>query len=277
MSYAAAVYNLPAFPRPKENAMQINPPYGFTEIVPLTKTHRVILSKDRTLPAAFRTMNPMPVSYTEFPVASRDYPLVFISGDQGKTFTPMLVLGFEAHQNLFVMRDNSWDPNVYLPAYVRRYPFCMTRVTVDGKEAPERVACVEKQALSEKGDILFDEQGKPLPEWEQRQKLLFEDEADLVRTEEMCRLLAESQLLEPFVMQAVPNEGTPLQLTGMFRVSEPKLAALEAAKLKELVEKGVLGRVYTHLVSLDNFQRLLARRAAVAPAAATGKAGATKL
>ncbi len=52
----------------------------------------------------------------------------------------------------------------YVPAYVRRYPFCMTRVTVDGKEAPERVACVEKLALNDRDEALFDEQGKPLPE-----------------------------------------------------------------------------------------------------------------
>ncbi len=241
--------------------MQINSPYGFQEIVVLTKTHRVILPKGPTLPVVFRTMNPMPVSYTEFPIASRDYPLVFISADQGKTFVPMLVLGLAAQQNLYITTENAWDPNVYLPAYVRRYPFCMTRVTIDGKEAQERVACVEKRAINAKGVRLFDDDGKPLPEWEQRQKLLFEYEADLARTDEMCKLLAQHQLLEPFTMQAVPDQGEPLQLTGMYRVAEPKLAELDGGALKELVAKGVLGRIYTHLLSLDNFQRLLGRRA----------------
>ena len=112
--------------------MQINPPYGFQEIVPLEKTHRVVLPKGRALPAVFRAMNPIPVSFVEFALAGRDYPLVFVSGDQGKTFLPMAVLGLEAQQNLFIA-DDAWDPAVYVPAYVRRYPFCMTRVTVDGK------------------------------------------------------------------------------------------------------------------------------------------------
>jgi hypothetical protein len=206
-------------------------------------------------------MNPVPVSYTEFPIASRDYPLVFISADEGKTYAPMLVLGLAAQQNLFVMDGDTWDPAVYLPAYVRRYPFCMTRVMVDGEEAPERVACVEKRAINDKGEKLFDDKGQALPEWEQRQKLLFEYEADLARTEEMCKLLAQHQLLEPFTMQAVPNQGEPLQLTGMYRVVEAKLAQLDSAVLKDLVQKGVLGRIYTHLLSLENFQRLLARRA----------------
>jgi hypothetical protein len=90
----------------------------------------------------------------------------------------------------------------------------------------------------------------------------------------MCKLLAELQLLEPFTMQAVPNEGEPLQLTGMYRVSEAKLAELDGAALKNLMQTGALGRIYTHLLSLDNFQRLLARRAAAAkPAAAEKPAG----
>ncbi len=262
---------------PTAAAPQITPPYGFQEVVSLAKTHRVLLPKGPTLPVVFRTMNPIPVSYTEFPIASRDYPLVFISSDEGKSFAPMLVLGFAAQQNLFVTDGDTWDAGVYLPAYVRRYPFCMTRVMVDGREAPERVACVEKRAINDKGEKLFDDKGQALPEWEQRQKLLFEFEADLGRTEEMCKLLAQHQLLEPFTMQAVPNQGEPLQLTGMYRVAEAKLAELDGAVLKDLVQKGVLGRIYTHLLSLENFQRLLGRRTEAAPSAAAEKPGGKKL
>ncbi|NBR27080.1 MAG: hypothetical protein EBT83_01530 [Betaproteobacteria bacterium] len=253
---------------PETTTPQITPPYGFQEVVALTKTHRVLLPKGTALPMTFRNMNPIPVSYTEFPIASRDYPLVFISGDQGKTFTPMLVTGLASQQNLFVMWDNTWDRRVYVPAYVRRYPFCMTRVMVDGNEAPERVACVEKRAINDKGEKLFDDKGGSTPEWEARQKLLFEYEADLARTEEMCALLVKYQLLEPFTMQATPNQGEPIQLTGMFRVAEEKITQLDGAVLKELTQKGVLGRVYAHLISLDNFQRLLARNTALANRAA---------
>lgn len=260
---------------PQTAAPQITPPYGFQDVIALTKTHRVLLPKGQSVPVVFRNMNPLPVSYTEFPIASRDYPLVFISSDNGQTYAPMLVLGLAAQQNLFVMGDDTWDRRTYLPAYVRRFPFCMTRVMVDGKEAPERVACVEKIAVNEKGEKLFDDKGQALPEWQQREKLLFEFEADLGRTEEMCKLLAQHQLLEPFTMQATPNEGEPLQLTGMFRVSEEKLAQLDGAVLQDLAAKGVLGRIYAHLISLDNFRRLLDRRASLA-SRAQGKAAAKK-
>jgi hypothetical protein len=148
---------------------------------------------------------------------------------------------------------------------------------VDGKEAPERVACVEKIAINDKGEKLFDDKGEALPEWQQREKLLFEFEADLGRTDEMCKLLAQHQLLEPFTMQATPNNGEPLQLTGMYRVSEEKLAQLDGAVMKDLAAKGVLGRIYAHLISLDNFRRLLDRRAALANRAQQAKSGAKKL
>ena len=255
---------------------RITPPYGFQEVIALTKTHRVLLPKGPTVPVVFRSMNPIPVSYAEFPIASRDYPVIFISGDEGKSYAPMLVLGLAAQQNLFVLWDDTWDRRVYLPAYVRRFPFCMTRVMVDGKEAPERVACVEKIAINDKGEKLFDDKGEALPEWQQREKLLFEFEADLGRTDEMCKLLAQHQLLEPFTMQATPNNGEPLQLTGMYRVSEEKLAQLDGAVMKELAAKGVLGRIYAHLISLDNFRRLLDRRAALANRAQQATSGAKK-
>ena len=256
---------------------RITPPYGFQEVIALTKTHRVLLPKGPTVPVVFRSMNPIPVSYTEFPIASRDYPVIFISGDEGKSYAPMLVLGLAAQQNLFVLWDDTWDRRVYLPAYVRRFPFCMTRVMVDGKEAPERVACVEKIAINDKGEKLFNDKGEALPEWQQREKLLFEFEADLGRTDEMCKLLAQHQLLEPFTMQATPNNGEPLQLTGMYRVSEEKLAQLDGMVMKDLAAKGVLGRIYAHLISLDNFRRLLDRRAALANRAQQAKSGAKKL
>ena len=248
--------------------MQISPPYGFKEVVPLAKTHRVRLTHGRAAAALFRGMTLLPVSCSEFPSAGRDYPLVFISGDQGKTYTPMAVLGFEARQNLFIQPDGNWDAAVYLPAYVRRYPFCMTRVTVNGETRPERVTCVEKQALDDRGTSLFDKKGNPMPEWQALEKLLFEYEADLARTEEMCRLLAEYRLLEPFVMQAMPNQGEPLQMTGLFRITEAALGALDAGKLKSLAQQNFLGGIYAHLFSLANFERLLGRRAALAQSGA---------
>ena len=242
--------------------MDIRPPYGYQEIVPLTKAHRVVLPRTRWVPAGLRNLTAVPLSFAEFAPACRDYPIALVSSDGGKNYVAMTVLGLQTQQNLFLLKDDTWDAAVYVPAYVRRYPFCMTRVAVDGKEQPERIACVEKRVVNDKGEALYDEKGEPLPAWEARRKLLFEFETDLVRTEEMSRRLAGLGVLEEFTMQAVPNQGQPLAMTGLYRVSEAKLHDLPAATLKELAQAGILARVYAHLMSLANFGRLLERHAA---------------
>jgi hypothetical protein len=246
--------------------MDITPPYGYQQVVPLTREHRVVLPVEGKLPPVFRGMMVLPLSYTEFSLACHDYPVVFVSSDQGKTAVAMAVVGLEQNQNLFVAPDLTWDKSFYVPAYVRRYPFCMTRVNVSGQEQAERIACVEKRALSAKGDALYDDKGGPLPVWENMRKLLFEYEADLARTEALCKIVIELELLEPFNMQAKPDGGDPFTLTGMFRVNEQKIASLAADKLKDLVQNGVLPRLYAHIMSMSNFSRLLTRRAARKPA-----------
>lgn len=249
--------------QPAEN-MSITPPFAYSEIVPLNKTHKVLVPQRGKITPAFRNLNALPISLVEFPLVARDYPIVFVTADGGRSHAAFAVLGLEAQSNLFLMSDNTWDRRAYLPAYVRRYPFCMATITVDGKMREERLVCVEKKAIRDKGDRMFDEAGNPLPEWEQQQKLLVEYEADLLRTNEMANHVAALGLLEPFTMQARPNQGAPLALSGMSRVSEQKLAELDADKLKDLMQKGYLGRIFAHLGSLENFQRLLDRRASLA-------------
>ena len=247
--------------------MQINPPFGYNEIVPLQKNKKVRLPAAGAVPAFCTSLNAIPISYTEFSPACRDYPLVFTSGDNGRTYAPVAVLGLADGENLF-LAHGAWEPSAYLPAYVRRYPFCMARMNVDKVEQADRLICVEKSYLDENGAAMFDAEGKALPLWEPIEKLLQEYEADLERSREMSGILADYALLEPFAMQAQTKAGAAMNLTGMYRVEEKKLAALNAGQLKNLIKKGVMGRVYAHLISLDNFARLLDRKVKMAAGAA---------
>ncbi len=207
--------------------MQINPPFGDSEIGPR--------------------------------VACRDYPLAFITTDRGRTFIPVGVLGITGGENLF-LRDGRWDSSVYLPAYLRRYPFCMARVTLDSVEQADRLICVEKTFLSDDGERMFDDRGAAFPRWQPIEKLLQEYETDLERGREMCAILADYALLEPFTLQASLREGGAMNLGGMHRVDERRLEFLNAAQHKNLIRKGIMGRIYAHLISLENFARLLTRK-----------------
>ena len=242
--------------------MQIAPPFGYKEVVPFLKTHKVRLLAPGEVPAFAQRGNAIPISYTEFQLVARDYPIVFTSGDQGKTFAPVAVLGIAAGENLF-FADGAWVRGVYVPAYARRYPFCMAKVNLNKVEQKNRLICVEKEYLDEgAGETMFDVKGEPVEKWKGIERLLSEYEADLERSREMCSILADYGLLEPFTMQATLDKGGGMHLTGMHRMDEKKLEPLNAAQIKNLMRKGLMARIYLHLVSLDNFQRLLERKAA---------------
>jgi len=239
--------------------MQINPPFGYGEIVPLHRNQKVRLPAPGALPEFCQRVNAVPISYSEFGAACRDYPLAFITSDQGQTFIPVGVLGVTGGENLFLC-NGRWDNSVYLPAYLRRYPFCMARVTLDSVAQADRLICVEKAFLSDDGERMFDDAGAALPRWQPIEKILQEYEADLDRGREMCAILADYALLEPFTLQASLKEGGGMNLGGMHRVDERKLEFLNAAQHKNLIRKGIMGRIYAHLISLENFARLLARK-----------------
>jgi hypothetical protein len=239
--------------------MKIIAPYGYDEIVPLRKDHRVLLPAG-SAPAFCRRLNALAISLAEFSIAARDYPIVFATLDGGKTFAPVIVLGLEQSANLFIDAAGDWDRAVYFPAFVRRYPFCISKLYVDGEPKSERVVCVAKAYIDAGGIELFDAAGAPTPRWQAIERLLAEFEADLDRTAQMCAALARLQLLEPFSIQVLAGDRDQVRLAGMHRVSEAKLRDLKPASHKLLVGKGFMGPIYAHLHSLENFTRLAARR-----------------
>jgi hypothetical protein len=242
--------------------MQIAPPFGYKEVVPFLKTQRVRLLAAGEVPEFVQRGNAVPISHTEFQPIARHYPIVFTTGDNGKTFAAVAVLGITQGENLFYA-DNRWAAGAYVPAYARRYPFCMARVNLNKVEQKDRLICVEKGSLDEGGEALFDAAGQPSEKWKGMERLLAEYEADLERMREMCALVSDYGLLEPFSMQATLRKekgGGSMQMTGMHRVAEKNLENLNAAQLKNLMRKGYLARIYLHLLSLENFGRLLDRK-----------------
>lgn len=242
--------------------MQISPPFGYEEVVPLYRNQKVRLPEPAEVPKFALGANAIPISYTEFSLALRDYPVVFVTTDEGRTFSAVVVLGMMAGENLFV-RNGKWVDGVYIPAYARRYPFCMAKVKLDTVEQQDRLICVEKSYLDENGVEMFDTQGQGNERWREIERLIAEYEADLERSREMCAILLDYSLLEPFSMQATVNQGAPMQLTGMHRVDEKRLVHLNSSQIKNLLQKGVMARIYAHLLSLDSFGRLLERKAAL--------------
>ncbi|HTT40359.1 MAG TPA: SapC family protein [Burkholderiales bacterium] len=236
-------------------------PYGFKRIVPVDKGIRLRLPDPGDAPRFCHTLNAVPISAAEFPVAMRDYPIAFVRriGDTG--FSSVAILGMREGQNLFVMSDGKWDRRAYMPAFVRRYPFCLVGTEEEGGQNAERLVCVDPEAIDEyQGRPMFDETGEPLPHWEVIQRMLHEYEDDLAFSRDMCSHFSALGLLEPFTLRADLVGGFTLAMENLYRVNRQQLAELDLADLRSLLTRGYIDHIYAHLFSQENFQRLLNRR-----------------
>ena len=199
----------------------------------------------------------------EFAEAAREYPIVFIRG-QDKQLRPAALLGVRDAENLFVGEDGKWDAR-YIPAFVRRYPFVMA----EGGERGQLVVCIDEgcAALNAKhGELLINGKGKMQPRMDEVMQFLQNFQQEFARTELVVRQLDELGL---FVQQGARFDtptGETFQLNAFYLIDEAKFGRIEDAWLPQLFRSGALGMVYLHLASLGNMRKLLDRvsaRAAV--------------
>jgi hypothetical protein len=210
----------------------------------------------------------VPVTVAEFGLACLSYPIIF-AGDQRQ---PLVVMGLNPGQNLFVKADGGFEIGAYVPAYIRRYPF----VLANDDQQQRMIVCIERpsELFKEEGaDMpLFDEAGEPSEYTKNAIKFCEDFETERRRTESFVKVLTDLDLLETkraVFTPTLPN-GQPGQqqlLAEYFGVSEEKLKALPAKKLAELRDNGALEKIYNHLSSLVGWDRLIAL--------ATARAGET--
>lgn len=242
-----------------DNPSAITPPFGYGPVTPVLKEHRIAFPS--TLPAFALTANAMIITAGEMVAAARHYPIIFATQDAGKTFSPLAVLGIDASENLYVSPDGAWAPDHYIPAYVRRHPFCIVAAEAQGSEAAQQVICVEEQVLDPAGEPIFDEAGKPTARWEAVNQFLGLFQEEIARTQAFCSLVAHYKLLEHFEMRATLRTGGDVHLHGMYRLDEKKLELLTASDLRTLIRKGAMSLLYAQFNSQDNFNRLIELKA----------------
>lgn len=236
----------------------ISPP-GYGRVIPFDKDRHRGLGVPARAPFG-AGLNAVYLTSTEFILASRSYPIVLVRDPAGFCL-PMIVTGLASGQNLFVDEQGFWDETVYVPAYARRYPFCVAELP---QQKDNRLICVDEAVLDAHSPALFDRQGRPTKEWKKIEKFIADLETARQHTERLTRALDELDLLEAFEAQAVLKSGGEFRLKSMHRVNEDRLNALPGDVIRELMAQGDLSRIYAHLMSLDNFRGLLERSAKLA-------------
>ena len=240
--------------------MNISIPPGYKGLVALDKD----LHKGKGVVAMHRAafaagLTGVYVLGAEFVQASRHYPLVFAQDQASGEHLPIAVTGLNQGENLFVGDDGEWQKDVYVPAYVRRWPFYGVRLEGEQAKDGNILICVDESGLESSSRAVFDASGRPSTDFQPTQTLISEMEGARPATEHLCRSVKELGLLEPFEAHAFPKTGPEMRLRGMYRVSEDKLNALPGKDLKFLMKHGELARLYAHLMSLDNFKFLMDR------------------
>jgi hypothetical protein len=251
--------------------MNINPPLGYGPIIALGKKMRV--REERTLPPFAARINVIPVSVTEISLASHDYPVMFVKLTDVEQYVMVTVVGWTNQENLFV-HNGMWEADVYVPAYVRRYPYCMTRIPAAAGQPVQLLVCIEESHIDSNGVVLFDEQGTATPRFNEIYTFLNDYEMDLERTREICSILADFKLFEPASMQATLSN-TNFSITGLYRVDEKRLDLLNANQMKTLLRKGGLATIFQHLSSMTRFNRLMQKKVDLLAASAKSDAPAT--
>lgn len=231
-------------------------PPGFRSAVPFDR-HK---HKRRGIPpgaAQFaRHLNVIYITAAEFARASHDFPLAFAREHSGK-LVPIALTGLNEGENLFIDANGVWAPDVYCPAFIRRYPF-FTATVADGTEQ-RALICVDERALTTDAPALINAAGEPTDRWREIELLIMEMDNEQRATAALCDRLVELDLLEPFEADFHPRGKPEVRVAGLLRVNEQRLHRLDETDIVALMRAGHLARIYAHLLSFENFNRLLNR------------------
>ena len=195
----------------------------------------------------------------EFAEAQRHFPIVFVQ-IAPRQFFPAVLLGVRGRENLFVNAAGEWAEGVYIPAFVRRYPFVLT---------PDGAVCIDEAgaALSAtEGQALFQEDGANSAMLDRISAFLAKYQAEVKVTQALCDELRDLDLLKAWTVQIVSEAGEAYRMDGLYVVDEEKLRALPDATIADWFRSGRLGHLQAQTASMHNLNRLV-RRVAPAPTA----------
>ena len=211
-----------------------------------------------SMPELGRT-HAVPLTVDEFALVQRNFPIVFSVGGQP---VPIALMGLNEGVNVF-LDDNgrSNDPNLYIPAYLRRYPFLLAKLRPDSDELS---LCFDPTSGAV-GDFA---EGEPLFDGDQPSaatKAILEFceqfEAAGLRTTAFIDDLVKSDLLMDGEV-AIQPEGfeQPFVYRGFRMIDEEKVRNLRGDELRKMNQNGMLPLLYAHLFSLSQMRDVFARQ-----------------
>ncbi|WP_166016339.1 SapC family protein [Chelativorans multitrophicus] len=221
--------------------------------VPISRTNHAGKTWKRAQTYGFASRQPVaPVVGLELATAAVNMPLGFIR--QGENYHLAALLSFGQDSNLFVGTDGRWA-GTYIPAAFRSYPFRLMRQ--EGGE--QMMVCVDEESDlvrdDDEGEAFFQDGGKPSKLVNQIADFLQQYEASRLATDIAVKALDEAGVIGPWEI-TVKGKDRELPVTGLFRIDETKLNALDDQTYLGLRKAGALGVAYAQIVSMNRLEVL---------------------
>jgi hypothetical protein len=197
----------------------------------------------------------VPIVMGEFPDIARHYPILFAAGEDNG---PIALTGL-LDTNLFV-KNEQWEEKLYVPGYVRRYPFALAGVIDD----PDRLLLVIDQASDffikggTEGIALF-ENGQPTKFTNEAMTFCENWHRETVGTHEYRKALSAKGLLVTRRIDGTLPDGRKFGVDGFEIIDSQKLTDLDAPTIEEWHRKGWLALSFFHLASLTRVNDLMLR------------------
>jgi SapC. len=206
-----------------------------------------------------KDVNTVPLTVEEFPLAQRNFPIVFSAGDNP---FPIALMGMNEGVNVFVDEDGTVNTPIYMPAYVRRYPFLLARIRPDSDELS---LCVDPTSdlvgEFDEGEPLFENNG---PSESCKNTLGFCEQFEIAgqKTANFMTELTKHNLLMDGELNIDVGNGQPFNYRGFRMVDENKLREVRGDVLRGWNQSGLLALIYAHLFSLDLVRDIFGRQVA---------------
>src|SRR5215469_3375766 len=199
-----------------------------------------------------RATNSIPLNAVEFGLAARHYPIVF--APSAPVF-PIAIVGVHKDRNLFVDDAGHWRDSVYVPAWVRRYPF----IFLEEPGNKDFILGIDEAApmLKSGGENRLFRGGKPMPVLEHAVALCSEFQNHLAMTREFCKALDDEGLLTAKEAGVTLKDGRSFRLTGFRVVDEKQFDKLDGKVFQRFHRRGWLAPIYLHLASVANWATLV--------------------
>ncbi len=200
----------------------------------------------------------VPLTVEEFPQAQKNFPIIFADGDSP---VPLALMGLNEGVNVFIDDEGKFTQNVYVPAYVRRYPFLLARLSPD---AADLSLCFDPSSdlvgEYDEGNQLF-ENDEPTEAC--KATLAFNEQFEIAgqKTAAFMEELKKHNLLMDGEV-AIQQEGNdqPFVYRGFKMIDENKLREVRGDVLRTWNQNGLLPLIYAHLFSLDLMRDIFARQ-----------------